>query len=262
MMRQPGHLPDEAIPWVGVGRSETGRVRPTNQDAFAVLNDDQVWIVADGMGGHPAGDLAATIAVETAKRLVSRGLAGNRQPSESAGQALGELLMTAHAAIREHSRTRPELTGMGTTVVAITIVLAPQPAAQVAHVGDSRAYLFRAGQLTQLTRDHTLIEEYLREGLIDRTAAKSHPQRHILTRALGLDEEITPDRSSIPLEADDVLLLCSDGLTKMLEDEDIASILRRADPSPHNACDALVEEALLRGGDDNVTVIVCARGSS
>lgn len=172
--------------------------------------------------------------------------------------ALSDWLMAANHAIETETAREPALRGMGTTIVALAITLHPEPTAHVAHLGDSRAYLYRQGTLMQLTQDHTLVEAYLAQGLIDPQAAKEHPQRHVLTKALGIDLTMEPDRRSIPLQPDDLLLLCSDGLTKMLEDRDIAEILSRSTGNPARGCDDLVDEALARGGEDNVTVVLCA----
>jgi len=248
---------NEARRWFGVGRTETGLVRPTNQDAFAVLNDALLWIVADGMGGHPAGDLASRTAVALAVQRAPRHL-GQAENPEDSSRLLADLLTAANQEILALADAQPALKGMGTTVVAMTMTLDPAPAIHIVHLGDSRAYLYRGGMLAQLTRDHTLVEEYVQSGLIDRTEITHHPKRHVLTQALGMDGEITPERTSLPLQNDDLVLLCSDGLTKMLDDNDIVSILSRTKHDPSVACDRLIEETLTHGGEDNVTVIVCA----
>ena len=136
------------------------------------------------------------------------------------------------------------------------------PVAHIAHLGDSRAYLYRAGQLTQLTRDHTLVQQLVQRGLIDEATALIHPERHVLTNGLGMGRDMQPELTSIPVTPQDLFVLCSDGLTKMLEDPAIAAILSRASDDPHRASHDLIEEALNRGGEDNVTVIVVAWGPS
>jgi protein phosphatase len=146
---------------------------------------------------------------------------------------------------------------MGTTVVAMIIAPTPTPVAHIAHLGDSRAYRFHAGTLTQLTRDHTLVAMLLERRLIDDATARAYPDRHVLAKGLGMGCDMKPELTSTPLTHEDLLLLCSDGLTKMLDDADIASILSQVS-NPRRACHDLVEEALTRGGEDNVTVIVCA----
>jgi serine/threonine protein phosphatase PrpC len=248
----------EAARWIGVGRTEIGYARQSNQDVFATINSCNFWIVADGMGGHPAGDLAAHIAVDVATEQVKELVPTINDTPEIAAKCLGKILMKANQVILEKVRAEPSLKGMGTTVVAMTIAPAPTPVAHIAHLGDSRAYRFRAGALTQLTRDHTLVAMLLQRGLINEATARTYPDRHILTKGLGMESEMEPELTSVPLTNEDLLVLCSDGLTKMLDDADIASILTAADGNASRACHDLVELALSRGGEDNVTVIVCA----
>jgi len=244
--------------WLGVGRTETGHVRKTNQDVFAAINSCNFWIVADGMGGHPAGDVAAHLAVDAATQRVKAHLAAKELTPEVRQKHLADTIVEANRAIHEKVREEPSLKGMGTTVVAMTIAPTPVPVAYIAHLGDSRAYRFHAGGLTQLTRDHTLVAVLLERGLINEATARAYPDRHVLAKGLGMGLEMMPDVTSTPLALDDVLLLCSDGLTKMLDDAEIASILAKAQRNPSRACHDLVEAALDRGGEDNVTVIVCA----
>jgi protein phosphatase len=243
--------------WIGTGRTDTGKVRPTNQDAFAVLNDCRLWIVADGMGGHPAGDVAARMAVTSVSMNARRRFGGATSEARDGGRVLADLIAHANLEILDQGERQPALRGMGTTIVAMVITTAPEPVAHVAHLGDSRAYLYRHGTLMQLTHDHTLVEEYLRTGSIDAHEARIHPKRHVLTRALGMESDIQADRMSMPLQDDDVLLLCSDGLTKMLNDEEIKWILAEKKDDALGACDALVDASLEHGGEDNVTVVVC-----
>ena len=244
--------------WLGVGRTETGHVRRTNQDVFAAINSRNFWIVADGMGGHPAGDVAAHVAVDAASQQAKTLFATNDFAPEVQQKHLTETIMAANRAIHEKIGEEPALKGMGTTIVAMTIAPTSPPVAYIAHLGDSRAYRFHGGILTQLTRDHTLVALLLERGLITEATARNYPDRHVLAKGLGMEIDMTPDVTSAPLTDDDVLMLCSDGLTKMLDDADIASILARTQSNPRRACHELVEEALARGGEDNVTVIVCA----
>ncbi|BFU96348.1 MAG: conserved protein of unknown function [Nitrospira sp.] len=243
--------------WVGTGRTETGRVRSTNQDAFAVLNERMVWLVADGMGGHPAGDVAARMAVASVVQDAERCFHLTHRMTDDPSRLLSEWLIAANRGIYEHAQAQPALTGMGTTIVAMAITTAPAPVAHIAHLGDSRAYLYRAGTLRQLTRDHTLVEKYLRSGLISEAQSKTHPERHVLTEALGIERRVAPTRTTVRIEPEDRLLLCTDGLTKMLDDREIAARLSDVEADPSRICDALIDEALDRGGEDNVTVIVC-----
>jgi PPM family protein phosphatase len=244
--------------WLGIGRSETGYVRSTNQDVFASINSCNFWVVADGMGGHPAGDVAAHVAVDTATQQAKAFFGAKELSPELQQQRLTETITAANRAIHEQVREEPTLRGMGTTIVAMRIGPSPPWIADIAHLGDSRAYRFHAGSLTQLTRDHTLVAMLLERGLINDAAARAYPDRHVLAKGLGMGLDMTPEITSTPLTDDDVLLLCSDGLTKMLDDADIASILARTQGNPRRGCHDLVEEALARGGEDNVTVIVCA----
>ncbi|HXF92685.1 MAG TPA: Stp1/IreP family PP2C-type Ser/Thr phosphatase [Nitrospiraceae bacterium] len=249
------------MPWIGDGLTHTGLLRSTNQDAFAVLNDRSLWLVADGMGGHPGGDVASRSAVaaiaQQAGAVRPGRLAQRIRGSQTAAQ-LQTMIEGANRAILATAEISPELKGMGTTLVALHIASGFRARATVAHVGDSRAYLWREAHLLPLTRDHSLVEEYVRHGLLTPEQARTHPHRHVLSRALGIAETVEPDVSSFFLRRDDVLLLCTDGLTKMLIDEQIASVLRRAGRLPQQICEALVEEALRSGGEDNVTVVaVC-----
>ena len=244
--------------WTGVGRTETGHVRASNQDALAILNDCGVWIVADGMGGHPAGDLAAQTAVAVATERARERAAWFREHPNAAAEFVADLITRANRRIHDLILAKPSLKGMGTTFVTLAITSSPMSIAHIAHLGDSRAYLYRTGQLTQLTRDHTLVEKFVQRGLIDAATALTHPERHILTKGLGLGVDMKPELTSSPVTPHDLIVLCSDGLTKMLEDSAIASILSRANGDPQRACQELIEEALGRGGEDNVTVIVVA----
>ncbi len=242
--------------WTGVGRTETGHVRTSNQDALALLNDCGVWIVADGMGGHPAGDVAAQTAVAAAEQEAQEQASWLREHPSAAAEFMTDLVTSANRRIHDLIQAKPYLKGMGTTFVAMAITPVPMPVAHIAHLGDSRAYLYREGLLKQLTRDHTLVEKWVQRGLIDAAAALTHPERHILTKGLGMGIDMKPELTETPITPHDLIVLCSDGLTKMLEDTAIASVLSLANGDPNRACHDLIEQALSRGGEDNVTVIV------
>ena len=248
--------------WTEVGRTETGHVRASNQDALALLNDCGVWIVADGMGGHPAGDVAAQTAVAVATQRVRAQASWLHDHPNGAAEFMTDVVTSANRRIHDLMLEQSSLRGMGTTFVALAITPTPIPIAHIAHLGDSRAYLYRAGQLTQLTRDHTLVQQLVQRGLIDNATALIHPERHVLTKGLGMGADMQPELTSVPVTPQDLIVLCSDGLTKMLEDSAIAAILSCASDDPHRACHDLIEEALNRGGEDNVTVIVVAWGPS
>lgn len=244
--------------WTGAGRTEKGHVRTSNQDALALLNDCGFWFVADGMSGHPAGDIAAQNAVTAASQRALERASWLREHPESAAEFVADLVTSANRRVHGLMLADQSLKGMGTTFVALAVVPAPIPLAHIAHLGDSRAYLYHANQLTQLTRDHTLVQSFVQRGLIDAATALIHPERHILTKGLGMGVGMKPELTSTPIARHDLMLLCSDGLTKMLEDAAIASILSLANGDPQRACHDLIEEALKRGGEDNVTVIVVA----
>lgn len=215
----------------------------------------QLWVVADGMGGHAGGEVASRLAVEAVVAQVRNGTGTGEAPT-SDERLLREAMAAAQRAILDDARKHPELTGMGTTCVALRITSAPRPRATIAHVGDSRAYRLRGNRLEQLTQDHSLIDDYVRRGLISAAQAFTHPLRHVLSRALGSDT-CEADAGVHELEDSDLLLLCTDGLTKMVKDERIADVLLRERATPDQACRALVQEALRQGGADNVTVIIC-----
>lgn len=243
--------------WIGIGRSETGLVRTSNQDAFAVIDSAGMWAVADGMGGHVGGAVAAQTAIATVQAQAAFSQEQLRSGT-SPIDVLTALISRAHEAILAQARSQPKLKGMGTTLVLLTVIPDQTSMAYVAHIGDSRAYRFRAGALTPLTRDHSLIEKYLERGILTPETAKTHPERHVLTRALGVTATVAPTIAGCAMQEDDLVILCSDGLTKMLEDQDIHQVLCDGDPSPAGACDRLIAAALDRGGEDNVTVVVVA----
>lgn len=221
----------------------------------------QLWVVADGMGGHAGGDVASRLAVDAVMTHV-RNRAGAAAAASPAAEerVLRGAIAAAQRAILEEARAHAELTGMGTTCVALRISSAPDPVATIGHVGDSRAYRLRGDRLEQLTQDHSVIDDYIRRGLVSPAQAFTHPLRHVLSRALGCDA-CDPDVGVHDLKDSDLILLCTDGLTKMIRDERIADILLRERTAPDQACQALVQEALIHGGADNVTVIICTAGT-
>ena len=227
---------------VGV-QSDVGRVREGNEDSFLV--DGPLYVVADGMGGHLAGDVASSTAVDVISKRSSSASADDPQ-------TLAELIRGANAAIWERASSDPELHGMGTTC---TLVLLDDTRAHIAHVGDSRAYLLRDGELRQLTEDHTLVARMVREGRLREEEAERHPQRSIITRALGVDADVEVDLSMLDLRSGDRLLLCSDGLSSMIDRDEIAGGLSEH-PDPQDAADDLVARANDAGGEDNITVVV------
>lgn len=227
-------------------RSDVGRHRSVNEDAYALAPHLGLFLVADGMGGHAAGQLASRLAargvVEALERLRPQAL----QP----GEALRRSVALANRQIFDTAGSKPELQGMGTTLVAL---LARGGRIAVAHVGDSRAYLVRAGAARQLTRDHTLVAELVRRCELSPGAAFAHPHRHVLTRALGVRGRVDVDTAELSPQPGDVLVLCSDGLTQHVPPAEIAALAGAGGPLP-DACQRLVELANGRGGEDNITV--------
>ena len=227
-------------------RTDAGRVREGNEDSYMV--HEPLYAVADGMGGHQGGEVASNLALQALERI-----AQEPAPDGDSFPRLAEVVREAHQVVLRRASTDPSLAGMGTT---LTAVLAGTGARiHVAHVGDSRAYLLRDGELSQLTRDQTLVQRLVDEGRITEQEAEIHPQRSILTNALGVDEEVEVDEASYELRVGDRLLLCSDGLSGMVSEEDIRRILEERD-DPQDACEALVAAANEAGGQDNITAII------
>lgn len=226
--------------------SDVGRIRKENQDRSVATG--QLFAVADGMGGHAGGATAAQVAVETLRTTF--------EASPSAG-GLHDAIRAANAAILERAAEDRSLHGMGTTLTALALVDNGDGSEllHLANVGDSRAYLLRGGDLFQLTEDHSMVEEMVRAGELSADEAASHPARHVLTRVLGVDPDVTPDAWEIELRDGDRILLCSDGLVNEVDDDSIAAILQ-AETDPDGAARTLVETARANGGSDNITVIV------
>ena len=249
------------------GLSDVGLRRKSNEDSFAISDDQTLLILADGMGGHAAGEVASRLAVESIERHIS-GSDPRKEPTVPAsfrspsGDEAGlppparrvlNAIRLANQEIVRSVRKDSSMRGMGTTVV---IALMHGSRAFIGSVGDSRAYLVRDGNLRQLTSDHTLVNEQVRAGALSTQEARRHPARNILTRAVGSQEDVEPDLVEQDLRPGDILLLCSDGLTTMVEDADILkTVLAHAD-DPKTACRALIDLANERGGDDNVTVVL------
>ena len=223
-------------------RSDTGRQRSENEDSLFVRAP--IFVVADGMGGAQAGEVASKAAADAFDRDLPEG------PPE---RFLRETIEEANRRIHELARADPSRAGMGTTITA-AIVDASGEEVGIGHVGDSRAYRLRRSKLEQLTRDHSLVEEMRRKGQITDAQAEDHPQRSIITRALGPEPEVEVDLQTVPASPGDVFLLCSDGLTTMVDEARIAAVLSSAS-SMREAVRTLVDEANAAGGRDNITAL-------
>jgi PPM family protein phosphatase len=222
--------------------SDTGRQRRANEDSM--LARSPLFVVADGMGGAQAGEVASRIAVES----FGEGLKDTRSPEET----LAEYARAANTRIYELSRSNAEQAGMGTTLTALYV---GELEVAIAHVGDSRAYCLRDGELLRLTDDHSLVDELIRQGRLTPEEAEDHPQRSIITRALGPEEVVEVDTRSYRARSGDVFLLCSDGLTTMVGEGQLAEVLL-AHPLLREAGEALIARANEAGGRDNITVIL------
>ncbi len=233
-----------ALRWGGA--THVGRVRSINEDNYVARDDVGLWAVADGMGGHRGGEVASQIACE----------ALGRSFSDRTVDGLVEAIERANEAVYETGATDPDLMGMGTTVVALAVVDEDgDELLAVANVGDSRVYRYSVGDLDQLTDDHSLVADLVREGSLSPEEAAVHPQRNIVTRVLGVNERVPVDTLTVEPMAGDRYLLCSDGLFNEVPEGRISSVLRRAE-DPAVAADELVRLAVEGGGRDNVTVVV------
>jgi serine/threonine protein phosphatase PrpC len=228
-------------------RTDTGRERRANEDAY--LARSPVYVIADGMGGAQAGEVAARIATDAFEHGVAA--------DSAAEEELARIAAEANRRIFEHARADTSRSGMGTT---LTAALVNGDEVSIVHVGDSRAYLFRDGELRQLTRDHSLVEELRRRGQLTSEEAEEHPQRSVITRALGPEPSVEVDVHTHQARPGDVFLLCSDGLTSMVREERLRDILATSE-SLRAAVDASVREANQMGGRDNITVVLFRVGS-
>lgn len=241
------------------GLTDVGRKRRHNEDAYLLDEQRGLFVVADGMGGHAAGEVASRITVESIQEFI----AATEEEHDSSwpfgfnnrvsmeGNRLTTAVEKANEKVMRAVQNRPELKGMGTTVVA---ALFDEDRATLVHVGDSRAYLFRGGELRRLTDDHSWVQEQVNAGILSEDEAKSHPLKNVVTRALGGAAHVSVDLIEVPTQPGDRFLLCSDGLTGMVTDEEIADSF--AAPSLEKTVRTLVDTANDRGGVDNITAIL------
>jgi serine/threonine protein phosphatase PrpC len=241
------------------GLSDVGVIRSHNEDCFEIDPEHQVFVVADGMGGHSHGEIASRIAVDAIREFVSRTedndatLPFEMDPAISRqGNRIRAAIRIAHDRVLRAIRQDASLHGMGTTVVGL---LLDGDSISVAHVGDSRAYRLRQGKLELLTQDHTWVNEQVVAGFLSEEQARAHPLKNVVTRALGGDAEVDIDVKEWAVEAGDIYLLCSDGLTTMLTDDEILARLRTPGRL-EEICGRLVRDANSRGGYDNVSVVL------
>ena len=228
-------------------RTDVGKTRRQNEDAAWFDEKLGVFAVADGMGGHLAGEVASGMAIDAVKRMAA-------SQEIASISVMRDAVRDAHEAILAHAKENPACSGMGTT---LSVMWRGGHYMYIAHVGDSRIYRLRGGDMEQITQDHSLVEELVRARIITKDEARRHPRRNIITRALGTPGDNAPDLLAADRKRGDLWLLCTDGLTGMVADGDIERVLRENDME--TAADRLLALALEAGGRDNVTLILCAR---
>lgn len=236
------------IGWVAAGATHVGRVRKGNEDSFRLDSRAGIFIVADGMGGHAAGEIASQLAADAALEVLTAST-----PGQATEQRLVAAFAEAHRKIVTCCDDDPETKGMGTTLTVA--VLEPNGSLHVGHIGDSRLYRFTGEQLRQVTKDHTWVQKEVDAGRLRSDQTRAHALSHILTRVLSSDEPDTPDVESATVKPGDVLLLCTDGLHNMLEGQKILEILNQPLP-PTELAQRLITSANRSGGLDNITAVV------
>lgn len=242
------------------GVSDVGKKRSRNEDSFLVSDEIQLYIVADGMGGHSGGEYASRLAVSTVEEVLlsmnsdpeATVISGVNSDETEFGDRLRYAIEVASQKIFDQALYDPDLKGMGTT---ITAVMVENSQAFVANVGDSRVYLQRGSIIEQKTNDHSLVNEQIQAGLISEEDAKNHKLKNIITRSVGYQEEVEIDIAKFALEKGDKLILCSDGLTNLVDDAQIYETISQNDIKA--SCQKLVDLANENGGDDNITVVIC-----
>ena len=231
------------------GRTDVGIIRSGNEDNYLMIVDDGVFIVADGMGGHAAGEVASEMAV----RIIARELGDLTGRTEAqAAEKVRDSIVEANAAIFKRTIAEQDKRGMGTTATAMILLNGNY---LIGQVGDSRAYVLRDGELRQLTKDHSYVQEQVDAGYLSPEEARTHPYSNVITRCVGANVDVAPDVYLGSLRCGDLYFIASDGLTGMIEDEDLHRMMAQGQ-TPQELADQLVDEANRRGGLDNVTVVV------
>jgi PPM family protein phosphatase len=231
--------------------SDIGLIRQNNEDACKLLKDEQFYVVADGMGGHQAGEVASQEAVEQLCSFFQKGYSSNHKDLEHAKEWLKNLIKKVNESVYRMGRESPELKGMGTTLCCVYL----HPEGMIySHVGDSRIYRFRDGQLEQLTQDHSLLRELIELGQLSEQQAEDFLYKNIITRAIGTESYVEPAMAHTSLKSGDMILMCTDGLTDLLSFEEIEELM--LENQDENVAQLLVDRAKSNGGNDNITVIV------
>lgn len=239
------------------GITDRGRVRANNEDRYLIVGENslQVFAVADGMGGHAAGEVASAMALDAIQDYLNHhqeDLIAKAVEGESLQSSLEAMLAAANEKVFHTGKTKPEYSGMGTTLTLLLFVL---ESCWLAHIGDSRAYLLRQNKLVPLTEDHTLVSQLVKNGQISEEECVDHPQRHILTRALGTDHETTFDVLPVEVKPGDRLLLCTDGLHGFVAEEEILAVASQ-NKEPAEIVGDMVILANEKGGMDNITIVL------
>lgn len=231
------------------GITKRGLVRQGNEDAF-IIDHPSLFVVADGMGGHAGGEIASRMATATVRDYIRASSAEWRNEV-----TLKDAVLAANTAIHDYAAARPDFAGMGTTTVAVYV---ESDIAFWAHVGDSRLYTYYRGTLKQVTQDHSLVSELLRDGSITTEQAEQHPSRHVITRSVGTTEHPEVDAGRLRLEPETMLLLCSDGLYNMVDETDIRNTMIANENAPEACARHLLKQVYDGGAKDNVTIVVVA----
>lgn len=234
-------------------KTDKGKIRVKNEDSLYIdVKDKRLLIIADGMGGHNAGEVASKIAVDTVEQYLNTILHSDYELKvERIKDILMDAISAANGEIYRQSLKEASLRGMGTTIIIVLII---DNKMHIGHVGDSRGYLIRDGHIEQITEDHTLVTELVKNGTITELEAMNHPKRNVITRALGTDISSKIDYIGKDLQKDDIIILCTDGLSDMIKNYEIKDIITDS-PDLQSGCDELVDLANLKGGFDNITLI-------
>ena len=245
---------DQSITISAKGMTDIGRVRSANQDSYLINENQQLYIVADGMGGHAGGEIASQLCIQKIEEYIldvdPNMLEADPPPNSKFQIEMANAINFASSKIYEKALENPSLKGMGTTATALKIV---DNHGYFAHVGDSRMYLVRSGFIFQVTHDHSLVSEQVRAGILTKEEAELHHLRNVITRSVGYQEEEDVDSSCFPVEDGDFLLLCSDGLSGKISDKELADLSKDKNLGKINKFIDLANE---RGGEDNITVIL------
>ena len=234
-------------------KSDKGKVREINQDYYYIsesLDQVQLYILADGMGGYSGGEIASSLAVQTAKNYIENNFKEIEKDKDSIIQLLGSSMEYANMIVYEKSKENPELQGMGTT---LEICLIYNNKAYIGHIGDSRIYRIRKDFIRKLTQDHSYVQKLVKEGKITKEEAENHPKKNMLMKALGCELRIEPDVTVKGFQEGDIILICSDGLTNMIPEQEIYNIIKE---NYEDAAENLIKRANELGGNDNITIIL------